>query len=62
MVWRVAGRDWARPEAFLCLNELISIIHADNGRSRRVAAKLGMTLERLVCNPGVGREAEVWSP
>jgi RimJ/RimL family protein N-acetyltransferase len=71
--WRLARAVWgrglateaaiaARDDALhrLGLRELISIIHPDNGRSQRVAAKLGMTLERLVYNPGIGREAEVW--
>jgi RimJ/RimL family protein N-acetyltransferase len=72
--WRLGRAAWgrglateaaiaARDDALhrLALSELISIIHPDNGRSQRVAAKLGMTLERLVHNPGIGREAEVWS-
>jgi RimJ/RimL family protein N-acetyltransferase len=72
--WRLARAAWGRGLATeaaiaardhalgrLGLSELISIIHPDNRRSQRVAAKLGMTVERLVHSPGIGREAEVWS-
>jgi RimJ/RimL family protein N-acetyltransferase len=39
----LAARDWAFREAGM--PELISIIHPDNAASRRVAEKVGMTLE-----------------
>jgi RimJ/RimL family protein N-acetyltransferase len=39
----IAARDWALGE--LGMPELISIIHPDNAASKRVAAKVGMTLE-----------------
>jgi RimJ/RimL family protein N-acetyltransferase len=55
----IAARDDALHR--LGLSELISIIHPDNRRSQHVAAKLGMTLERLVHNPGIDREGDVWS-
>jgi RimJ/RimL family protein N-acetyltransferase len=41
--------------------ELVSIIHPDNERSRRVAAKLGMTVEAHVFNPRLQRMVEAWS-
>jgi RimJ/RimL family protein N-acetyltransferase len=44
-----------RPEA-----EVISVIHPENERSRRVAAKLGMRLDRQVPNPLLGRDTDVW--
>jgi RimJ/RimL family protein N-acetyltransferase len=72
--WRLARHAWGRglateaatavrAHAFdvLGLPELISIIHPGNVRSRRVAAKLGMTLERRVLQPVLDREVEVWS-
>ena len=72
--WRLARRAWgrglateaataARDQAFatLGLPELISIIHPDNARSRRVATKLGMTLSERVHVPALGREAGVWT-
>lgn len=51
-----------RASAFadLDLPELISIIHPQNVRSQRVATKLGMTIERRVVNPGLGRVVDVW--
>jgi RimJ/RimL family protein N-acetyltransferase len=71
--WRLASDVWgrgfggesaaaARDHAFAALGlpELISIIHPDNVRSRRLATGLGMTLERLVHNPLLGRDVEVW--
>lgn len=71
--WRLARSAWgrglasegalaARDSAFdsLGLSELISIIHPDNQPSRRVAAKLGMTIAERVMNPVMGREVEVW--
>lgn len=41
--------------------DLISIIHPENERSRRVAEKLGMTVEAEVIYPRLQREVEVWS-
>jgi RimJ/RimL family protein N-acetyltransferase len=71
--WRLGRAAWgrglategalaARDHAFevVRLTELISIIHPDNERSRRVAAKLGMAVSELVDNPVIGREVEVW--
>src|SRR5437763_9633668 len=71
--WRLGRAAWgrglategalaARDHAFgvLRLEELISIIHPDNERSRRVAAKLGMVVTELVDNPVIGRQVEVW--
>jgi RimJ/RimL family protein N-acetyltransferase len=71
--WRLGRAAWgrglategalaARDHAFevVGLIELISIIHPDNERSRRVAAKLGMAVSELVDNPVIGREVEVW--
>jgi len=71
--WRLASPSWgsgyateaafaARDDAFtrLALPELISIIHPDNTRSRRVAAKAGMTIERQVRNETLGRDVDVW--
>jgi RimJ/RimL family protein N-acetyltransferase len=70
--WRLARHAWGRglateaatavrDHAFevLGLAELISIIHPDNVRSQRVAAKLGMTVELRV--RAVDRDLEVWS-
>jgi RimJ/RimL family protein N-acetyltransferase len=71
--WRLARRAWgrglategavaARNHAFdvVGLGELISVIHPDNERSRRVATKLGMTVEQRILHAGLGREVEVW--
>jgi RimJ/RimL family protein N-acetyltransferase len=71
--WRLGRTAWgrglasegalaARDHAFgvLRLEELISIIHPDNERSRRVAVKLGMAVAELVDNPVMGRQVEVW--
>jgi RimJ/RimL family protein N-acetyltransferase len=71
--WRLARPVWgrdvateaaraARADAFtrLGLERLISIIHPENERSRRVAVKLGMTFERQVFNPVVGQAVDVW--
>jgi RimJ/RimL family protein N-acetyltransferase len=72
--WRLARRAWgrglateaalaARDHAFevLGLAALISIIHPDNARSQRVAAKLGMALEGRVPNPVHDTQVEVWT-
>lgn len=71
--WRLARRAWGRgfateaaravcASAFadLDLPELISIVHPQNVRSRRVASKLGMTIERQVDNPSLGMRVDVW--
>jgi RimJ/RimL family protein N-acetyltransferase len=71
--WRLARSAWgrgyateaalaARDDAFarLGLRELISIIDPDNKRSRRVAEKLGMSIERQVHNSVVRRSVDVW--
>jgi RimJ/RimL family protein N-acetyltransferase len=71
--WRLAPRAWgcglategsraAAEHAFadLGLPELISIIHPQNARSRRVATKLGMTVERQVENPVRQERVDVW--
>ena len=71
--WRLAHAVWgqglateaakaARDDAFgrLRLAELISIIHPENARSRRVAAKLGMSIDHQVQSPILGRGVDVW--
>lgn len=71
--WRLARSAWgrglateaaiaARDDAFgrLGLAELISIIHPENVRSQRLAAKLGMAVERPIRNPVLGRDVDVW--
>ena len=71
--WRLAPATWgrgyateaavaARDDALgrLELPSLISIIHPDNVRSRRVAEKLGMTVGAQVHNPVLGREVDIW--
>jgi RimJ/RimL family protein N-acetyltransferase len=52
----------ARDDAFarLALPELISIIHPENERSRRVAVKLGMRIGKQVENPVIGIGVDVW--
>lgn len=72
--WRLAREAWgygfateaaeaARDDAFgrLALPELISVIHPDNARSQRVAAKVGMDLERRLYFEPLGREVEIWA-
>ncbi len=72
--WRLGRDAWghgfateaavlARDDAFTRrrLPELISIIHPANARSRRVATKLGMTIERQVPSPVLDLEIDVWS-
>lgn len=71
--WRLARAAWGRGLAFegavaardhaekVLRLRVISIIHPDNARSRRLAARLGMTVERRVVNPALQREVEVWS-
>jgi len=67
--WRLASDTWgrglateaaaaARDDAFhrLALSELISIIHPENRRSRRLATKLGMTVQRQIDHPVLDRQ------
>jgi RimJ/RimL family protein N-acetyltransferase len=71
--WRLGSGAWgrgyateaalaARDDAFtrLALPELISIIHPDNERSRRVATKLGMSILFQVFNPVHDRNIDIW--
>ncbi len=71
--WRLGRESWghgyateaalaARDDAFtrLALASLISIIHPDNERSRRVATKLGMTILFQVFNPVHDRDIDIW--
>lgn len=71
--WRLARSAWGsgyateaayavRDEAFdrLGFAELISIIHPDNARSRRIAEKLAMVVEKQVHNPVIGIDTDVW--
>lgn len=71
--WRLERASWgrglateaaaaARADAFerLCLEELISVIHPENIASRRVATKMGMSIEGQVHNPLLGRDVDVW--
>jgi RimJ/RimL family protein N-acetyltransferase len=53
----------AREDAFgrLGLDELISIIHPGNARSRRVAERLGMAIEGQAAHPALGIDVDVWS-
>lgn len=71
--WRLARQAWgrglaseaaraARDHAFVALGlaEVIAIIHPENARSQRLAAGLGMTVERQVHNPVLERDVDVW--
>jgi len=71
--WRLSAASWgrgyateaalaARDDAFarLGLAELISIVHPDNARSRRVTTKVGMTIERQIPNSVIDRDVDVW--
>jgi RimJ/RimL family protein N-acetyltransferase len=71
--WRLARPAWgrglateaavaARDHAFatLPIAELISVIHPENARSQRVAAKLGMHPRERAYNPLIRRAIEVW--
>lgn len=71
--WRLDYTAWGRGYATeaaraalqdarqrLGIDELISIIHPDNVRSRRVAEKLGMTIECQVRHPSLGIDVDVW--
>jgi RimJ/RimL family protein N-acetyltransferase len=72
--WRLAREAWGRglaTEAMLAaredavtrlaLRDLIAVIHPRNARSRRLAERLGMRVERSLHNPWLGTEVEVWS-
>jgi len=69
--WRLARDAWgqglateaataARDDAFsrMGLDEVVSIIHPENARSRRLATKLGMSIERRVHNPVLARDRD----
>lgn len=71
--WRLAREAWgrgvateaaiaARDDAFgsVAVPAVMSIIHPENERSRRVAVKLGMRLHRQITNPVFGIEVDVW--
>ena len=71
--WRLARTVWgkgyateaaqaARDHAItaLGLKQLVSVIHPDNYRSRRVAAKLGMKEWRKIENPILGLPVDLW--
>jgi len=71
--WRLASPSWghgyateaalaARDDAFsrLGLPALISIIHPENERSRRVATKLGMSIQFQVFNQVHDRKVDIW--
>ena len=53
----------ARADAWerLGLDELISIIHPGNARSRRVAQRLGMSIGGQALHPVLGIDVDVWS-
>ena len=72
--WRLARAAWGRGLATeathaalddaatrLGLRDLIAVIHPDNERSRRLADRLGMSVERRIRNPGLGVDVDVWS-
>jgi RimJ/RimL family protein N-acetyltransferase len=71
--WRLGSESWghgyateaalaARDDAFtrLGLPELISIIHPQNERSKRVATKLGMSIRFQVFNQVHDRTVDIW--
>jgi RimJ/RimL family protein N-acetyltransferase len=71
--WRLGRSVWgrglateaavaARDDAFerLSLPEIISIIHPENERSRRIAVKLAMRRWRRIENPALGIDVDVW--
>lgn len=71
--WRLDPESWgqglateaaaaARDDAFGRLGrpDIVSVIHPDNVRSQRVATKLGMTRQRQIVNPVLGRLVDVW--
>jgi RimJ/RimL family protein N-acetyltransferase len=72
--WRLARDAWGRglaTEAMLAaredavtrleLRDLIAVIHPRNVRSRRLAERLGMRVERSLRNPWLGVDVDVWS-
>lgn len=72
--WRLARSAWghgyateaaiaARDDAIgrLGCDDLYSIIHPDNERSRRVATKIGMRIARQIDNSAIGRAVDVWT-
>jgi RimJ/RimL family protein N-acetyltransferase len=72
--WRLDPRVWGRGLAtegaaaslrygaeVLGLRRIVSIIDPRNEASRRVAAKLGMALERSERHPADGRALDVWA-
>ena len=72
--WRLKRAEWgqglateaalaARDHAAEALNvtNLIAIIHPDNHRSQRVAAKLGMAVAHHVHEPRIGIPVEIWT-
>jgi RimJ/RimL family protein N-acetyltransferase len=73
--WRLAPAAWGRglateaARAALAAGleerpseEVISVIHPQNARSRSVATKLGMSHQRTVLNPLLGIDTHVWAP
>ena len=71
--WRLARDAWgqglateaataARDDAFSRMgrDEVVSIIHPENARSRRLATKLGMSIERRIHNPVFARDVDLW--
>lgn len=71
--WRLAHAEWGKgyaTEAALAardhaagalqITNLISIIHAENRRSQRVAEKLEMTFAHWVHSPSLGIPVQVW--
>jgi len=71
--WRLGRSAWGRGlategatairdhvSATLAVSELISIIHPENLRSRRVAEKLGMSIGEQVGHPVMGIPVDVW--
>jgi RimJ/RimL family protein N-acetyltransferase len=72
--WRLARHAWGRglaTEAIraaredaatrLGLSGFIAVIHPDNDRSRRLASRLGLRVQRRIHNPSLGCEVDVWS-
>ncbi len=57
----LAARDRAWADLPPAVAHLISVVHPDNERSRRVAGKLGGRVARHVHNPFADREVEVWT-
>lgn len=72
--WRLAHADWGQglateaaiaardhAGAELGIDNLISIIHPENVRSQRVAAKLGMAVDAYVHHPTLGIHVQIWA-